>query len=338
MNHRRRRVCLTLVATGCQLVTPAFAGLREGGAPKRIFIITFRGKSDVEVGFRAYLAAQGYDVEYIERDLGRDSSRFPALVAEIRAVKPDLVLTWGTTVTEGIVGKHLRVDPRVHITDIPVVFTLVAAPVGAGLVPNLISSGRNVTGVYHVAGIESQLRAMSDYRRFRRIGILYTPVEENSLAILGELKALGESWGFEVVDRPFKLDSANRPTTDDAQQLLREIKERGADWLYLPPDSFLGTQCRDVVLPMAHELGLPTFASTEQIMDAGALAGLISRYHSIGQFTGYKASQILFGHLAPSQVPIETLTQYAFLVRISVAKRLRLIPPLAMFNSAEIIQ
>jgi putative ABC transport system substrate-binding protein len=338
MNSRRRRVCLALAATGWQAFAPAFAGSGKGRVAKRIFIITFRGKTDVEAGFRAYLTAHDYDVDYVERDLGRDSSRFPALLAEIRAMKPDLVLTWGTTVTEGIVGKHQRVDPAVHITDIPVVFTLVASPVGAGLVPDLKSSGRNVTGVYHVAGIGSQVRAMADYRHFRQVGMLYTPVEENSLAILGELKALGKSSGFAVIDRPFRLDSANAPTIDGVARILREIKEGGAEWLYLPPDSFLGTQCRDVVIPLAHELGLPTFASTEQIMDAGALAGLISRYYSIGQFTGYKASQILFGHLAPSQVPIETLTQYSFLVRISVAKQLNLIPPLAMFNSAEIIR
>ena len=40
-------------------------------------------------------------------------------------------------------------------------------------------------------------------------------------------------------------------------------------------------------------VNLPTFASTEQLMETGALTGLVSRYHSIGQFTAYKAEQIL---------------------------------------------
>jgi putative tryptophan/tyrosine transport system substrate-binding protein len=335
MTPLRRKVCLAFAGGCAQAFTPAFARPKQA---KMIYIITFRGKTDVEKGFRAYLSEHRYDIEYIERDLGRDNSRFPSLLAEIRSLKPDLILTWGTTVTEGIVGKYNQIDPKVHITDIPVVFTLVAAPVSAELVPNLASSGRNVTGVYHVATTESQVRAMAAYRGFKRVGVLYTSTENNSLAILGELKALGKSMDFEVLDRPFKLDATNKPVTDQVPEMLKEMKERGAEWLYLPPDSFLGSQSRDIVIPAAHRLELPTFASTEQIMDAGALAGLISRYYGIGQFTGYKASQILFGNRLPSQVPIETLTRYSFIIRMPVAKQLKRYPPLSMFNSAEIIQ
>lgn len=335
MNNQRRRACLAIAGIFVQSSVPVFARTNKA---VRIFVVTFRGKTEVEKGFRDYLARHQYPVEYIERDLGRDSSRFPALIAEIRALQPDLILTWGTTVTEGIVGKYNAVDPRLHITNIPVVFTLVAAPVSAELVPNLISSGRNVTGVYHVASTESQLHAMAAYRLFKRLGILYTPTENNSLAVLDELRVLGKTLGFAVIDRPFRLDAARRPTIDGVPDMLREMKEAGVDWLYLPPDSFLGTQCKDIVIPNAHALGLPTFASTEQIMDAGALAGLISRYYSIGQFTAYKASQILFDKQAPMTVPIETLTQYSFLIRMAVAKQLQLIPPLAMFDSAEFVK
>ena len=36
--------------------------------------------------------------------------------------KPDLVVTWGTTVTEEAAGRWNAVDPRRHLTDVPVVF------------------------------------------------------------------------------------------------------------------------------------------------------------------------------------------------------------------------
>lgn len=335
MNRLRRKLCLGLAGAALPWCAPVLAA---GERAKRIYIITFRGRTQVEQGFRAYLASQGRPLEYIERDLNRDSSRFPALVEEIRRLRPDLVLTWGTTVTEGIVGRYDAVDPRVHITDIPVLFTLVAAPVSAGLVPSLSASGRNLTGVYHVASTESQVRAMGAYRRFRRVGVLYTPTENNSLAILRELQQIGASQGFQVEARPFRLDGAGRPVIDGVARLLGEMKAAGAEWLYLSPDSFLGAHCKEVVIPLAHGLGLPTFASTEQIMEAGALAGLISRYHSIGQFTGYKAAQILFAGQDPSRMPIETLSRYSFLIRMAVARALHLVPPLAMFDSAEFIE
>ena len=126
-------------------------------------------------------------------------------------------------------------------------------------------------------------------------------------------------------------------TGDGAADLVREIKEARADWLYLPPDTFLGTQAQKVVIPAAVELGLPTFASTEQLMDSGALAGLVSRYHSIGQFTAYKAEQILVNKVPAAKVPVETLTRFVLQVRMDVAEQLKLPPPLPMFNYAELI-
>ena len=51
--------------------------------------------------------------------------RMPAFLEEIRATRPDLVYTWGTSVTLGAVGAHDGIVQGRHITDIPVVFTLV---------------------------------------------------------------------------------------------------------------------------------------------------------------------------------------------------------------------
>ena len=72
-------------------------------------------------------------------------------------------------------------------------------------------------------------------------------------------------------------------------------------------------------------------------MEAGALTGLVSRYHAIGQFTAYKAEQILVNKIHPSKIPVETLTRFALQIRMDVARQLHLPPPLSMFNYAELI-
>src|ERR1700738_4038824 len=97
--------------------------------PLRIYAITFRGMTDVERGFQDYFAARRIPVQITFRDLNRDRARMRGFIEEIRRTRPDLVYTWGTSVTLGVVGAYDAVDPAVHITDIPVVFTLVAAPV-----------------------------------------------------------------------------------------------------------------------------------------------------------------------------------------------------------------
>jgi putative ABC transport system substrate-binding protein len=307
------------------------------GRPLRIYAITFRGMTDVERGFQDYFAARRIPVQITFRDLNRDSARMPGFIEEIRRTRPDLVYTWGTSVTLGVVGAYDAVDPAVHITDIPVVFTLVAAPVLAKIVPDLKSSRRNVTGVYHVAPTEAQIRAMASYRPIKSIGILYTPTEQNSVVVVDEVREVSKRLGFQVIAKPLRLDANKKVTAEGAPEMVRELKAQKVDWLYLPPDSFLGTQTKSVIIPAAMAVGLPTFASTEQLMETGALTGLISRYHAIGQFTAYKAEQILINKVPPSRIPVETLTRFTLQVRMDVAEQLKMPPPLPMFNYAELL-
>jgi len=306
--------------------------------PYRIYAITFRGMTDVERGFQDYFASRRIPVQITFRDLNRDPSRMPGFLEEIKRTRPDLVYTWGTSVTLGVVGTYDAYDPSTQITDIPVVFTLVAAPVLAKIVPDLKSSRRNVTGVFHVAPTEAQIRAMASYRPFKSIGILYTPTEQNSVVVVDEVREVSKRLGFSVIAKPLKLDSQKRVTADGAPEMIRELKQQKVDWLYLPPDSYLGTQAKNVIIPAAMNEKLPTFASTEQLMETGALTGLVSRYHSIGQFTAYKAEQILVQKVPPAKIPVETLTRFSLQVRMDVAEQLKLPPPLPMFNYAELIR
>jgi putative tryptophan/tyrosine transport system substrate-binding protein len=150
------------------------------------------------------------------------------------------------------------------------------------------------------------------------------------------VREVAKRLGFTVVAKPFRM-SGNQVSAEGAPEMIRELKEQKVDWLYLPPDSYLGTQAQKVIIPAAMSVGLPTFASTEQLMDAGALTGLISHYYAIGQFTAYKAEQILVNKVPPSRIPIETLTRFTLQVRMDVAEQLRMPPPLPMFNYAELL-
>jgi putative ABC transport system substrate-binding protein len=328
-----------LIALACAAaILAADVQAQTPSRPYRIYAITFRGMTDVERGFQDYFAARRIPVQITFRDLNRDNTRMPGFLEEIKRTKPDLIYTWGTSVTLGVVGTYDGVDPQTHITDIPVVFTLVAAPVLAKIVRDLKNPGRNVTGVFHVAPTEAQIRAMASYRPFKSLGILYTPTEQNSVVVVEEVREVSKRLGFSVVARPLKLDANKKVTAEGAPEMIRELKLRdGVEWLYLPPDSYLGTQAEKVIIPAAMSVGLPTFASTEQLMQTGALTGLVSRYHSIGQFTAYKAEQILVNKVRPEKIPVETLTRFALQVRMDVAEQLKLPPPLPMFNYAELI-
>ncbi|MFN3547876.1 MAG: ABC transporter substrate binding protein, partial [Mesorhizobium sp.] len=175
---RRRFLQATAgMIAGTALARPAAAQAR----PFRIYRITYRGRTEVEDGFDDYLASNGVAVEFIERDADRGTARLPGFIEEIRALKPDLVYTWGTPVTLGIAGRYDAEDRSAVIGDIPVVFALVASPLAAGLVRDNARPGRLLTGAVHVVPTETQLRAMHAYRPITRLGVLYTGSEQNSV-------------------------------------------------------------------------------------------------------------------------------------------------------------
>ncbi|NPD14910.1 ABC transporter substrate-binding protein [Xinfangfangia sp. D13-10-4-6] len=331
MTSRRQFLAALPLSLGLSLA-PARARGR-----KRIVMITFRGETEVERGFRDYLAAHGPETELIHRDLSRDISNLAAVIDEIRALAPDLIYTWGTPATLGVVGPWDQIDPARHITDIPVVFALVAAPVGAKISQSLQGSGRNVTGAVHVVPIAAQMRAMRGYRDFSRFGLLYSENEPNSRALLAELQAWAEGEQLSLRALPFHSAPDGSPDDKGLEDLVRDLAGSGAEWLYYLPDTFLG-QHYSRVSAAALAARLPTFGAAElAIREGGALTGLISRYYSVGQLAGQKAVAILSEGADPGQLPIETLSRFSLIINMSVARALEVYPPLAMLDYAELI-
>jgi putative ABC transport system substrate-binding protein len=303
--------------------------------PYTIFQITFRGETEVERGFRDYLEQRGIPVNIIHRSADLDPSRVPKILEEVREVQPDLVYSWGTPVTIATFGRYDDVDPERHITDIPGVFTLVSAPVRSGVVPSFESSGRNITGCTHVVPPEPQVRAMQAYKPFDRLGVLYTPNAQNTVAIMKELRRVADAQGFSVVERTFPLDESGQPQGEPTARLVRELAEEGAEWLYYIPDTFLSEQM-DVIAPVATELGVPGFSTTERTQ-YDSLISLVGRYYSLGQLTAYKAEQILVEGRDPASIPIETLKRFALIINMPLAREMELYPPLGMLSYANVI-
>jgi len=300
--------------------------------PYRIYMTTWRGITDVEKGFQGYLAERGVPVQYTWRDAGQNRAKLAEFQREAREMRPDLVYTWGTSATLGMAGTY----DAPQLAGIPVVFALVADPVGAKIVPRLAGQGRDVTGVFHVAPVAAQLEAIRAYRRFTRLGVLYNAAESNSIAVVSELKAGLERAGGRLLEARFAATPDGQPLADGIEERVMRLKADGAEWLYLGPDTFLYTNL-DKVAGVAQRAGLPTFATTESLIDSPApvLCGLVSRYRAVGEFAGYKAEQILVERHPARDVPVETLSRFVYIVRVEVAKDLAFLPPITLLNFAE---
>ncbi len=304
----------------------------KSGKPPRIYMVTWRGETAVEKGFREYWKGRRPDAQFFVRDAGQNRARLTEFEAEIMREKPDLVYTWGTPPTLGLAGTTDKPHAVIGKT-IPLVFAAVTDPLGTKLVATLAAPGRNLTGVTHVAPLDAQLKAMRAYAAVKGIAIMYNKLEQNSLGIVEEWQRIGVRDKFVVAADSFTLSADGKPTPDMLEDKLTRMKAAGADWLYLPPDSYVSTQ-GNVIARIATDLGLKSFASVETLLNikGPVLMGLVSKFYQVGQFAAYKAEQKLNGEVT---VSIETLKRFSLIVRMDTARALGALPPLGLVDYAE---
>lgn len=334
-----RRQVLTGLAALCVAAGASPLAAAEGSPPAkpfRIYMALYRGWEDAAQGFKDYLTNQKIPVEFIIRDCAQDKSKLPGFVDEAKSLGVDLVFTWGTTVTQEMLGTYDKVDPARHITDIPAVFAIVSQPVGAKVVPDLTSSRRNITGTLYLTPTETQVNLMQSYRRFSRLGVVYNPLESNSQVAIRELTELGRRYDFEVLARPVDVVDG-KPQAADIPARVKQLAEEKADYLYVAPDTFLIVN-RDLLTDAALEHKLPTVAASENtVVNSKAMLGGVYRYYTVGQLTAYKAEQILVHKKAPADIAIDAPTRLSIILNMPVVRELEFYPPMSLLRLAEVI-
>ncbi len=310
--------------------------------PKTVFMVLWRGETEVEQGFRAHFEEAGLPLDIIVRSINRDRSKIPEILEEIEEVDPDLVYSWGTSVTLGIAGKHPDLmdnpdDWPAGVTDRPVVFTMVSQPVRSRIIKRFGPTGRNVTGVSHIVPLETQFEAMQAYMPINRIAVIFTPTEPNSVLAVEQLRKIGEGLNVRVDRFPVPLDSEGHPDPAALPNLVIKAASRGPQVLYLGPDSFIGQYTKELT-QMANSRRLPSFASVELMLsNSDALFGLVAPYDRVGRFTASKVEKILFGGEDVGDVPVEVLPEFSYLIRADVARELKIFPRLSLMDYARII-
>ncbi len=300
-------------------------------ARPHVVIVTPRGDTKMEQIFEEELARRIGAVRFtlIVPDPANRAS-MSELWERVLKEKPDLIYSWGTPTTVALAGTY----EWPVIADIPIVF-FVADPIDAKLVKNLDRPARNVTGTSHLAPLSVQLLALNEYRATKTLGVAYNPTEVNARNMLEKLKVETKKLGMEVVAEPVGLTPDGRPDPKTIFATVALVKEQGAQWLYLGPDTFMGFTHRKLTTNASLKAGLPAFSANESaIRDANALLGLFSPVENMARLMAWKASQILSKEVKVEDIPIETLQQFSVLINMCAAKALQLFPPLGLLSYA----
>ncbi|MDE0026500.1 MAG: ABC transporter substrate-binding protein [Spirochaetaceae bacterium] len=311
---------------------------QSAGGAFHVYLVVWRGETDVEHGFRAHMYERGIPVRYTLRNADRNRARLPEFAAEIRAEKPDLVHTFGTSVALGIFGPHTGAEPGMHIGDIPGVFSIVSYPVQDKIVKEFEAPGRPLTGSIFLTPISTQLDTILAYRPIGTLGVIYNPLERNSVTNVDQLRTETGDRDIKLLEYPVPLNAEGRPDATRLDELVDDLVRSGAEFLYMGPDSFITVHSLQVSERAAQQ-GIPSFAAVEASFERSrAMLGLVSRYYLIGKLAGAQAERILVGGEPPQEIPVASLARFAILLRMPVALQLGIYPPMGLLRVAQVVE
>lgn len=306
--------------------------------PLHIVVATWRGCEEACRGVQDHFRDRNLDVRFTVIDAAQQRDRLAGIASRIRMLGPDLVITWGTTVSVDLLGRMGAEDDELHVTDIPAVFMIVADPVGAGLVADPEVSGRaGVTGTRNRVPEIVQIRAMRAYRPLRRLGLIYNPDEPNAVLKAAEIRALADGEDFELVEFQVRPAAGGSPSPEDIDLQIERAAAANVDFLYVASSSFLMAH-RDRLTAAARDAGIALASAYEaMVQDSHGLLTMAARYYNVGRLAGFQAEQILLAGADPATMPIRGLDRYSYIINMETARRLELYPPLQVLRYAEIV-
>ena len=333
---------LVLIA-GCSLLGPMSAlAQAQGGAdlPERhVHMVVWRGCEEACKGFIRYFEDRDLPVRIEVTDVARDKDLLPEVQTRLIAERPDLVVTWGTTVSSALLGTRTEHGTGSALGDIPALFMIVADPVASDLVESYEASGRDyISGVRNRVPEEVQLRLIFEYFRPDRLGVLNHPGELNSTLNTEKLRDIAREFGFSLVEHLYTPDARGDVPVAQIPEALAALKAKGAEAIYVGSSSYNLDHQREFVAAAA-ALDLPVFSAYTQMVQEGvALMAIGTSYANVGRLAALQAAAILLDGEAPGAMPIKALNRYSIILNMASARQLGLYPPLSLIGVAEVVQ
>lgn len=332
------RFCLILVMA--LIAFSPFPANSTDGSEKKIFMVLWRGCEAACQSFQDEIAASGIKAEVIIRNANKDKSTLTGFVEEARALRADIAVTWGTSVTLGMVGTMADRENPAVLNDIPVVFMIVADPISSNIIESYEKTGRsNVTGTRNRVPETVNIATMQSYLpSFKKLGLLFNRDEPNSVLKMEELRELSKSMDFELIALEIELDSEGKPRPESIAVRMAELKAQGADFIYFGSSSFL-RENSDLLTRSAIENGLPVLSPYEKLVrESDALISVAAPYGDVGRLAAKQVQRILVEGKTPGEIPVAALDQFSYVINMKVAGRLNLFPPIDFLQFAETVK
>jgi putative ABC transport system substrate-binding protein len=270
-----------------------------------------------------YVEGQNLQIEY-RYTQGR-SERAPALIAELIAFDPEIIVTSQS---------NPAITIHTTVPSIPLVFVGLGDPVGMGLVESLAHPGGNVTGISGLVpeGFGGkQLQLLKDLvPQASRIAVLIDPTMSAHQLFLRRLPEPGRQLGVELI-----TVEASRP--DQYEAAFEKAHAQGAEAIQVfnGPLPFFH---RAEIAELAARYRLPAMYLERRYVEDGGLLSYGMNSPDIFRRAGAYIDKILKGE-KPGDIPVEQPTRFELIVNLKTAKALGItVPPLILAQADEVIE
>lgn len=234
-------------------------------------------------------SALGEKIEIDFQNANNDTATSDAIAKKMVSEKYDMIIG---IATPAVISAYAAAKG----TDIPVIFCSVSDPVAADIVDSLEVPGGNCTGTSDMLDFTEQLHVIQAFQpEVKKIGVLYTTSEANSVSQLEELTALAKERGIEIVGQGVQ-------TAADIPQAAAALAAKVECINNLTDNNVVNNL--PVVLEAANKAGIPVYGSEIEQVKNGCLASYSIDYVALGQKTGEMAVEVLSGKKI-GEIPVE---------------------------------
>lgn len=270
-------------------------------------------------GFRDDLKENGIDVDYAVHNAQANMATAGQIGSQIMGEEPDLVLAIATPSAQTCAQAFKKAP---HMKGVPLLFSAITDPVGAGLVKNLDRPGGNITGVSDMLPLGEHMKMIRMFLpNMKRLGVLYNSGEANSRSSVALLKKVGKEMGFEVVD-------ATVSKTSEVYQAAKSLVGR-VDAVFVPTDNTV-VESLESAIKVCDGNDLPLFCADVDSVQRGAVAAMGFDYYKHGRQTGAMARRIFAG-ASPADTPVEMQKELQLHINLKYAELMGVtVPPRAL--------
>jgi putative ABC transport system substrate-binding protein len=265
--------------------------------------------------------ADGRNVRMDLRWAGGDTNRSRALAQELVGLRPDIIVTNGTT--PGTVAVHRETRT------IPVVFANLGDPVASGLVARLNQPGGNITGfaLFETTLGGKWLELLSEIAPgLKRAAIVFNP---DNAAVSVFMPSL------ETAARSLKVVPITTLVHSDAE-IETAIVALGRDpggGLVVIPDTFMLAHRAPIISAAARNNVPAVYYDSYFAREGGLLSYGFDQVDVLRRAASY-VDRILRGE-KPAELPVQLPTKFEMILNLKTAKALGLAVPLSILLRAD---